>query len=418
MRTCAAIRVQQLGRVRRGGVGASRHGRHDPASPQRLRWRTRNSLSLREAVAHRGRARSAGREPAPRGHPARVHQATHDQADPPGRVVAHQRVTARRGRRRPRNGQADAVSGDRAGSGLEPRRHPPKRVPPLRRSLAALLELPAHPATDQARQIVDNWFHDCRGCDFIHGLFGYDLTLRGNRFERALPCRMRRRPLPAQDLVSFWSGSRLLVERNTFGVYKYGAAQLYLIRGVDRVSIVNNVFRGTDSKVRGLSGSRGDHRRQQGCEARPSRRAHRQQHHPHGGAPHRRLRRLDPDERRVLAPPAAQRPLLANNVIGLLEDPHHVCSVTRTAVSNVVLRGVACRGPNRVGKAHLDSAGRPTSGVDPTHRSREQTASALGEISTDASEASGRTSGRTSTARSPGVEGAEALMVRRRISAG
>ena len=77
---------------------------------------------------------------------------THDQADPPGRVVAHQRVTARRSRRRPRNGRADAVSGDRPGSGLEPRCHPPKRVPPLRGSLAALLELPAHPATDQARR--------------------------------------------------------------------------------------------------------------------------------------------------------------------------------------------------------------------------------------------------------------------------
>ena len=56
-----------------------------------------------------------------------------------------------------------------------------------------------------------------------------------------------------------------------------------------------------------------------------------------------------------------RRPLLANNVIGLLEDPHHVCTVARTAVSNVVPRGVACRGPNRVGDAHLDRFGRPTS---------------------------------------------------------
>ena len=99
--------------------------------------------------------------------------------------------------------------------------------------------------------IVDNWFHDCRGCDFVHGRFGYDLTLRGNRFERALPCRMNRDRCGHQDLVSFWSGNRLLVERNTFGVYRLGAAQLYLIRGVDRVSIVNNVFRGTDPKVPG-----------------------------------------------------------------------------------------------------------------------------------------------------------------------
>jgi hypothetical protein len=84
--------------------------------------------------------------------------------------------------------------------------------------------------------VANNWFHDCRGCDFVHGRFGYDLTLRGNRFERALPCRMNRDRCGHQDLVSFWSGSRLLVEQNTFGVYKLGAAQLYLIGAVDRVA--------------------------------------------------------------------------------------------------------------------------------------------------------------------------------------
>jgi hypothetical protein len=55
-----------------------------------------------------------------------------------------------------------------------------------------------------------------------------------------------------------------------------------------------------------------------------------------------------------------KRPLLANNVIGLVEDPHHVCSVARRAVSNVVLHGTACRGQNRVGRVHLDRYGRPT----------------------------------------------------------
>jgi hypothetical protein len=55
-----------------------------------------------------------------------------------------------------------------------------------------------------------------------------------------------------------------------------------------------------------------------------------------------------------------RRPLLANNVIGLVEDPHHVCSVARKAVSNVVLRGVACRGSNRVGPVYIDARGRPT----------------------------------------------------------
>jgi hypothetical protein len=210
-------------------------------------------------------------------------------------------------------------------------------------------------------QIVDNWFHDCRGCDFIHGRFGYDLTLRGNRFERALPCRMSGDRCRHQDLVSFWSGNRLLVERNTFGVYRYGAAQLYLIRGVDRVSVVNNVFRGTDPKVAGyrarvaiIVGSKGSKRVPRGVRIvnntilTGARRIDGYAGSIRMSGVYWRLQRH-------------RRPLIANNVIGLLEDPHHVCSVTRTAVSNVVLRGVACRGPNRVGKAHLDNLGRPTS---------------------------------------------------------
>jgi hypothetical protein len=209
-------------------------------------------------------------------------------------------------------------------------------------------------------RIVDNWFHDCRGCDFVHGRFGYDLTLRGNRFERALPCRLGRDRCRHQDLVSFWSGNRLLVERNTFGVYRRGAAQLYLIGGVDRVSIVNNVFRGTDPRVPNyrarvaiIVGSKGSKR-----------------------VPHRvrivnntiltGTRRIDGYAGSIRMSGVywglqrRKRPILANNVIGLVEDPHHVCSVARTAVANVVLRGVACRGPNHAGEVHLDPNGRPT----------------------------------------------------------
>ncbi|MET0560912.1 MAG: hypothetical protein ABW012_04800 [Gaiellaceae bacterium] len=208
--------------------------------------------------------------------------------------------------------------------------------------------------------IAHNWFHDCRGCDFVHGRFGYDVTLRANRFERALPCRMNRHRCGHQDLVSFWSGSRLLVEQNTFGVYKLGAAQLYLIGAVDRVSIVNNVFRGTDPKVPGyrarvaiIVGSKGSRR--------VPRRVRIVNNTILTGA-----RRIDGYAGSIRMSGVywglqeRRRPLLANNVIGLVEVPHHVCSVARTAVSNVVLRGVACRGRNRVGSVHLDRYGRPT----------------------------------------------------------
>ena len=209
-------------------------------------------------------------------------------------------------------------------------------------------------------RIVGNWFHDCRGCDFVHGLFGYDLTLRGNRFERALPCRTGRERCRHQDLVSFWSGERLLVEGNSFGVYRRGAAQLYLIRGVDRVSIVNNLFRGTDPRVPGyrarvaiIVGSKGS--------KRVPRRVRIVNNTILTGA-----RRVDGYAASIRMSGVywglqrRKRPVLANNVIGLVQDPHHVCSVAAQAIGNVVLRGIACRGQNRVGEAHLDPRGGPT----------------------------------------------------------
>jgi hypothetical protein len=209
-------------------------------------------------------------------------------------------------------------------------------------------------------RIVGNRFHDCRGCDFIHGLFGYDLTLRGNRFERALPCHTGRERCRHQDLVSFWSGERLLVEGNSFGVYRRGAAQLYLIRGVDRVSIVNNVFRGTDprvpryrARVAIIVGSRGSNR--------VPRRERILNNTILTGA-----RRIDGYAGSIRMSGVywglqrRKRPFLANNVIGLVRDPHHVCSVAARAIRNVVLRGAACRGQNRLGEAHLDARGRPT----------------------------------------------------------
>jgi hypothetical protein len=209
-------------------------------------------------------------------------------------------------------------------------------------------------------RIVDNRFHDCRGCDFVHGRFGYDLTLRGNRFERALPCHLTRERCRHQDLVQLWSGNRLLVEQNTFGVYKLGAAQLYLAQAVDGVSVVNNVFLGSDPKVPGyrarvaiIVGSKGS--------KRVPLRVSIVNNTILTGA-----RRIDGYAGSIRMSNVywsllrRNRPLLANNVIGLVEVPHHVCSVARRAVSNVVLRGVACRGANLVGRVHLDPRGRPT----------------------------------------------------------
>jgi Right handed beta helix region len=208
--------------------------------------------------------------------------------------------------------------------------------------------------------VLNSWFHDCRGCDFIHGKFGYGLTLRGNRFERALPCRMNRHRCGHQDLVSLWSGSKLLVEDNTFGVYRSGAAQLYLIGAVDRVTIVNNVFKGTDPRVPGyharvaiIVGSK--------RMKRVPRRVRIVNNTILTGA-----KRIDGYAGSIRMSGVYwriqrhKRPLLVNNVIGLVEEPHYVCSVARLAISNVVLRGRRCNGINRLGRAHLDARGRPT----------------------------------------------------------
>ncbi len=81
--------------------------------------------------------------------------------------------------------------------------------------------------------------------------FGSDLTIRGNGFERALPCRMDALRCGHQDLIELFEGQGLRVANNRFGVYQVGGAQLYLTDAIDHVVIVNNVFQGTDARVPG-----------------------------------------------------------------------------------------------------------------------------------------------------------------------
>jgi hypothetical protein len=52
--------------------------------------------------------------------------------------------------------------------------------------------------------------------------------------------------------------------------------------------------------------------------------------------------------------------VLANNVIGLLAVPSHVCSQVGRSVANVVLRGTACSDSDRLANPMLDGLGRPT----------------------------------------------------------
>ena len=57
----------------------------------------------------------------------------------------------------------------------------------------------------------------------------------------------------------------------------------------------------------------------------------------------------------------AQRPIVANNVIGLLETPGRVCGFAQRFVANLVVRGHGCSPDDIVGPVDLDRLGRPTS---------------------------------------------------------
>jgi hypothetical protein len=208
--------------------------------------------------------------------------------------------------------------------------------------------------------IEDNRFHDCLGCDFVHGRFGSDLVIRRNRFDRALPCRMGRHRCGHQDLVQLFAGRRLRVERNHFGVYRGGGAQLYLTNTVDHATVSNNVFVGTDPRVP-------SYRARMGIVV-GSNASRRLPHHAKivnntilTGA--RRRDGYSGSIRmssRYGAVPRWKRPIIANNVIGVLETPARVCNGAQRFVGNLVVRGRSCAEGDFVGPADLDPLGRPS----------------------------------------------------------
>ncbi|MGZ4408886.1 MAG: right-handed parallel beta-helix repeat-containing protein [Gaiellaceae bacterium] len=207
--------------------------------------------------------------------------------------------------------------------------------------------------------IEDNRFHDCRGCDFIHGRFGSSLTIRRNRFDRALPCHMGRYRCGHNDLVQLFAGQWLRVEQNRFGVYREGGAQLYLTDDVDHATIVNNLFVGTDARVPGYSA-----RMAIVVGANESKRlpyyakivnntiltGYRRRD---GYAGSIRMSSLYGGVRRW------KRPIVANNVIALLQTSWRVCAASQRFLRNIVIEGKDCSADNYSGPADLDHLGRP-----------------------------------------------------------
>jgi parallel beta helix pectate lyase-like protein len=214
-----------------------------------------------------------------------------------------------------------------------------------------------------ARNVVieGNRFHDCRGCDFVHGRFGSWLTIRQNRFDRALPCHMDGYRCGHNDLVQLFAGQWLRVERNRFGVYRGGGAQLYLTDDVDHATIVNNVFLGTDPKVSGYHARMGIVLGANGSRRLPyyakivnntiltgSRRKDGYEGSIRMSSKYGGVRRW-------------KRPIVANNVISLLGTAWRVCAASQRFLANVVLEGKNCAADGYAGPDDLDASGRPLS---------------------------------------------------------
>jgi len=209
--------------------------------------------------------------------------------------------------------------------------------------------------------IEHNRFHDCHGCDFIHGRFGSWLTLRENRFDRALPCHgMGHYRCGHNDLVQLFAGQWLRVVRNHFGVYRSGGAQLYLTDDVDHARIVNNVFVGTDPKLPGYRA-----RMAIVIGANESKRL------PYDAEVVNNTiltgyRRKDGyvGSVRISSKYGGvrlwKRPVFANNVIALLgPGAWRVCHASQRFLANIVLEGKNCTVGGYSGADDLDSAGRP-----------------------------------------------------------
>ncbi len=212
---------------------------------------------------------------------------------------------------------------------------------------------------ERSRHVVvdHSWFHDCRGCDFVHGRVDGYLTVRSSRFERALPCNLAKLDAGLlrsylgkyasvrcqhQDLIELFAGDDLRFVRNYFGVYKRGGAQLYVTGPSRRTTIADNVFRGTDPRVPrwqarvGIlvgGGSGGPiptyvrierNKIYTGATRNDGYAASISISRGYGW----RIR------------PAA-RPVIAHNVIGLLETPSRLCNGARM-IDNRILKGRDC----------------------------------------------------------------------------
>jgi hypothetical protein len=213
-------------------------------------------------------------------------------------------------------------------------------------------------------RVIASRFYDCYGCDFIRGRIGTGFVLRGSILERAVPG-----PCGAewecnhQDGVQIGAGREILIEGNRFGLTAYGAGQLYFSQQIDGLTIRNNVFFGTDATLPDWIGWAaiivGNHVVEE----------HFPRHvaivnntiltgspRPDGLA---NSVYLSPSYANI---PVEERPLIANNVLGLLRNPERLCTLGGVVIANAVKDGAACIEGGIVGDPMLDEWGVPLEG--------------------------------------------------------
>jgi hypothetical protein len=213
-------------------------------------------------------------------------------------------------------------------------------------------------------RIVHNWFHDCRGCDFIGGRAGPNAVIRENRFDRALACHTGWVKCAHQDLIELFNADGMVITRNVFGVSQGGGAQLNLATADDDVRITDNLFLRDDPRAPGvvarvaiLLGTRAAQRiplRAVVVNNTILSGARKGRHEASSIV-------LGPGYPGLLR---RNRPLIANNVIAQLMDTSLVCGRARDSVKNVIvnlaLNVSPCGATDVVGDPLLDPDGRPT----------------------------------------------------------
>ena len=205
-----------------------------------------------------------------------------------------------------------------------------------------------------------NRFHDCYGCDSIHGRAGRNLVIEGNRFGRVPRCDGPKAKCNHQDPIELFLGNGVVIRRNVFRETGYGRGQIFLSQSTHRVRIVNNVFLGGNLRVPGVTP-------------------------PRGIVVGSKISRDVPQYVRIanntiltgsrdgaefasvvvssfyLDMPQRIRPVLANNAMARLRWTR-VCARLLRSVRNVAVRGGRCSTSDRLGDPMLTAEGRPTAG--------------------------------------------------------